>query len=136
VSLLSGLSLRGVAVPASVRPGELLRLSLFGRPRQLAQLIPSDVRSLRVWITPENERAIAMHAEGDCEDEAAAARATAAVRQQIDQAAARTELRLAVGGVLERSSVGQDGKIVRFKTTLTERDVRAAAWVVLIGLRW
>jgi hypothetical protein len=129
-------ALQGVAVPASVRPGELLRLSLVGRPRQLAALIPPEVGALRAWITPENAQEIALHVEGDCRDEAAAERATAAVRQQLDEAAARPELRLAVGGVLERSTAWQDGKTVRWRTTLQERDVRAAAWVVMIALRW
>jgi hypothetical protein len=113
--------------PRTVREGELLRFAVPDRPSRLMWMIPPEVKALRVWMEPGAGAEILLHAEGDCEDGAAAERVVEYLQRNLEQQSRRLAVRLAIGALLERTRFWQDGRVARMSTTLHERDLRAAA---------
>lgn len=118
--------LQRVEVPASVRPGELLRLIYF-RHVGTAGAMPQEMQAIRAWVEPGRRADLVLAAEGDCADEQTARVALGSLEQSLASLSTSMAARIAFGPILERAAVWVDGKMVRFQVSVEEQELQSLA---------
>ena len=115
-----------VSLPASVRPGELVRLSGDLARSPVAGYFPEDVKTFRLWILREGD-GLSIHFEGECVDEAAAEVAVVAGRGRLASFGRSAIVRMVARKLIAPDLVRRSGKTVRYDAVVEGALLLAAA---------
>lgn len=115
-----------VNVPASVRPGEVVRLSGDLARSPVAGTFPEEVKTFRLWILPEGD-GLSIHFEGECIDEAAAEVALVTGRRRLASFGRSALVRMVARKLIAPDLVRRTGKTIRYDAVVEGALLLAAA---------
>jgi hypothetical protein len=105
-------------VPATVRPGELARVS-WPNAANLRLPVPKGVKELRIWINGASDTELEIAAEGDTDDNATATAAADELKSTL-RSNAPGMARLILKPVIDDAEIWADGKVVRYRAKMPE----------------